>query len=350
MNLEQIITEELRDVGAAVRPPAPPDPALLVRRAEQVRVRTLVRSSATVVLAAAAVLAIIVLGAHLGNPKAAPPPLPQPTELPTGSAAAIPYQKDGVLYAGGVAVTGGTLNTVLEAGHYLVAELTNGSSSTLVIFRDGTEVGRLEHASRSNPTLSQDGTKLGYVERIGSVYMLVSRDLDADRELGRLTVDPSTFGIQGEATVGSLSIGPVGNDGTIHYDTDASYAWAPGGSPSAEPTSPEVPDIPGYPEFMIAEQLNPDQTWGAWLAPEDGGPSIEDGARAAYLRAQQPHRPDTRVSITLPADAKATNLRWETETDVLVFVDDDATGEHWHFLRCSITTKRCEVAPTPGAR
>ena len=345
MNIEQIITDELREVGATIRPPAAPDPAVLVQKAEQARVRTLVRSGASVVLAAAAVLAIILLGAHLGNPKAAPPELPQPTGLTTGAAPAIPYQ-DGVhVYAGGAVVPGGSVEYFGEAGHYRVAELGDSSTMVLVVFRDGDEVERLPGPARATPVLSEDGSKLAYLEHVGSTYVLVSRDLDSSRDLGRLELDPSTFGRQGEAAIGSLIIDLVEADGTVHYETDRSYAWKPGGTPKVETTITGAHDITGYPEFMLPTSLNPDQTWGAWLAPADGAPSLEEGGRAVYLRAQQANRPDTLVSITLPPDVKATNLRWETETDVLVVVDDDATGEHWHFLRCSITTKHCELAP-----
>ena len=94
MTLEQIITDELREIGAAVRPPPPPDPALLVREAERVRTRTVIRSGVSVVLAAAVVLGIIAFASHLGDPDAGPVPNPEPTVLPTGAPPAIPYIKN----------------------------------------------------------------------------------------------------------------------------------------------------------------------------------------------------------------------------------------------------------------
>ena len=38
---------------------------------------------------------------------------------------------------------------------------------------------------------------------------------------------------------------------------------------------------------------------------------------------------------------------WETTETFLTQVFDDPIGDTWHYVRCFIATKRCEVAPTP---
>jgi hypothetical protein len=51
-------------------------------------------------------------------------------------------------------------------------------------------------------------------------------------------------------------------------------------------------------------------------------------------------------TIVLPSGANAGALTWESDTSLLITIDDDPRGDRWHFLRCNITTKRCEIAPT----
>lgn len=353
MSIEQTLSEELRDVGAAVLPPPAPDAALLVRIAERARTRTLVRSGISVVLTAAVVLAIVALGGHLKNPDAGPVPTPQPTALPTGKPPQVPYIKNDVLYVKGQALAGswgGVVNHQASSIGYPDDVSGNPETGTMVLFHDGSELARFPHVATS--LLSPNGRKAAWIERDGQDWFAVVYDLETSRELGRIAVDAHDLGHVGPENEGWESLSSVDDDGVVIWaGVLTAHAWTPGHAP-VETSIPDGYDAqPGdFPDPSVVT-LSPDGAWGAWSEDRTGdqpqGTSTIPDQYDVHVFAQQPGQPSTRIEFRLPRNTNAAGAEWETTGDFLVTVFDDPTGVSWHYVRCTIATRGCEVAPTP---
>ncbi|MFL6156508.1 MAG: hypothetical protein ACJ72D_10470, partial [Marmoricola sp.] len=97
--------------------------------------------------------------------------------------------------------------------------------------------------------------------------------------------------------------------------------------------------------------VSPDERWGVWTTDHtgeqvQGGTAIPD-QYVVEVTAQQPDRPGSTIHFELPRSSNISSLDWETDRAFLAIVYDDPTGVSWHYVRCTIATRGCEVAPTP---
>lgn len=352
MNLEQTLTDELASVAGSLDVPPPPATAAVVQQAAQRRQRSRLRWTATTLLAAAAVVAAVVVGSQVGGPDAGPQPThPTPTGLPTGAPPRVAYVSGSRLYLdgrvvpgswGGVDVVGGTTLGYLDGAH--------GGVGTRVLFRNGREIGRITHVSVAQPSiLSPDGTKLAWVEREGGRFFLAVLDVPTWRELGRLQVDRSRLGHLGTEDEGWETVTSVTDDGTVAYGgVVAAHTWRPGSAPVDVAPRPSV-ESTDFPHSTGGVVVSPDGAWGAWITDRHGKATTDYGQVSDGVTLAHPGQPASQFTLGLPAGTDGHLLTWESSTDLLVTAYDDPRGDRWHFLRCNVLTRRCEVAPTPGA-
>jgi hypothetical protein len=355
MNVEQTLTDELRVVAGSVQPPPPPV-AELVRRAEQARTRTRAGRAAAIGLVAAAVVAAILIGNQVGRPTSAPPPAHHSkgaTSLPVGDPPRIPYVLGTTLYIGGEPQPGTWLGVDTVGKSSLASRAKGPGDYTVteaVLFRGGVEVARVKDTISA--MLSPDGTKVAWLDSAPDFSAAHLGELDAltGRVLGRLDLDPRTFDEKANEEAW-LSIAKVDDDGTVTYGgVLASHTWRPGSAPvdhgSAMP-SQEPPDIPN----VVDLQMSPDGTWGAWLTDRRGR---NVGNRTDYngvldgVTMQKPGDPGSRITIPLPAGTDLRGIVWESSTDVLLSVADNAVGDQFHYVRCSRLGRQCEIATKPA--
>lgn len=355
MNLEQIIRDELREVGAAVHPPPAPDPGLLVGGARQERARRLVRSGASVVLAAAVVLGIVLLGNALGHPTSAPSPAPQPTELPTGMAPQVPYIKNDVLYIDGRVRPGSWVGVITHQARsiaYLDDSTGVPETGTIALFRGASELARIPNVGAS--ALSPNGRKAAWIERDGASWFAVVYDMETHREMGRLEVDAHQLGHVGAENEGWETLSAVDNNGVVTWGGVLKvHTWTPGSEPVASdpPTDPGSTPSGDFPVDDSEVSLSPDGTWGVWVedrtAGQEQGTDETPDQYDRHLFAQHPGDPSSRFEFPLPPGLNISGGDWEMRMTVLSQVFDDPAGDTWHYVRCVITTRECEVAPTP---
>ena len=94
--------------------------------------------------------------------------------------------------------------------------------------------------------------------------------------------------------------------------------------------------------------LSPDGSMGAWLTDRAGrSETSADFTAFDAVTVQVPHHPGTRFTIALPEKTDLRGIAWETTTDLLLTVFDDLEGNKQHLVRCRVTQRQCEVAPTP---
>jgi len=354
VNVETTITEELREVGAPLRPPPAPDPATLVRAAGRARTRTLVRSGISAALAAAVILAIVVLGAHLKDPNAAPIPTPEPTVLPTGQPPQIPYIQNETLYVDGQVQPGSWAGVVTHQASS-IASLNDFTGTpetwTTVLFHDGSEVARIPHVGGS--VLSPAGRRAAWIERDGQDWYVVVYDLERSREQGRWPVDAHTLGHVGPENEGWEGLSAVDDGGVTTWAGALKvHTWTPGSAPvESDQTDPEPPSGQ-FPVDDAVVSLSPDGAWGVWNEDLTGDQVVQGSTETpdqynVHVFAQRPGQPGTRIEFPLPSNVNMGGADWETTETFLTQVFDDPTGDTWHYVRCFIATKRCEVAPTP---
>lgn len=356
MNVEQMITEELRTVGAAVLPPPPPDAALLIGEARRDRIRSLTRRVGSGILAAAVVLSVVLLGSHLGNPSATPPPTPQPTSLPTGAAPTIPYVRAGTLYLDGQGTSTGW-DSVSYEGAGAIGTRAGGDSlvTPIYLFYGGRPVRAITNASTQGAVLSPDGKQAAWVERVrsgadGGRWEVVAYDLAKDRELGRTSVDAHLLGHVGEENEGWLHLTRIDDNGAVWWaGLTEYYKWKPRSTPvQIDPNAYTGDKLTGFPADAGDVAVSPDRVWGAWLTDQHGriDPGTVETWRNDGVTLQKPESSRSRFTLKLPVGTDARGLDWESDSAVLVTVFDDPDGTRWHYLRCHLATRRCEVAPT----
>ncbi|MFL6155490.1 MAG: hypothetical protein ACJ72D_05355 [Marmoricola sp.] len=351
MNVEQTITDELRAVAGALRPPPAPDASLLTRKAEQARVRVLVRSGVGAVLTAAVVLGIILLGTHLGNPKAEPVPTPPAHSFPTGAPLTTYVDETGQLHVDGVVQAGSDwADNPLHIGDVTLAYAGSTGKERVVVFVGSTRVATLPRLAANNePQISPDHSTIAWAEPDGGKGAIVVARLGAQglTELGRLarravTLDPDNEGHE--------SVLSVANDGTVTFGGIlGGHTWTPGGTPRDVDLSELSNDLPGFPTNGEDIVRSPAGTWGAWLTdevdPGNGGGVVEFGAVAF----QQVSHPDTRVRIPMPVDeAHLQTLSWQDDTHLLLVVGEGESA--YHVVRCDIESHKCERAPMVPAQ
>ena len=350
MNLEQTVTDELRTVADAVQAPPPPAPDMLVRQAGRTRTRSSAKRFTVTALVAAAVLGAIVIGDHIGHPTSEPTPGPlhvppdASTALPTGSEPAVPYILGDTLYVDGKAQPGAWIGVRTAGGNTLALQSDSPGSfaTTPVLFRSGALLETL--SSARDAMLSPLGSKLAWIETSARQARLVVRDLDADQEIGRLSLDLDTVTGDSEATV---HLTGVDDDGTVHWGgVLVDRSWKPGSAPVDVAQPAATPRTKGFPSIAGGIERSSDATWGAWLTDHAGRTEPRSGVFDG-VTLQRPGDPASRFTIALPRGSDVRALAWESDTAVLLTVFDDQQGASEHLVRCSATARTCEVARTP---
>lgn len=321
MNVEQILTDELRVVASSVdAPPAPPT-GELIREAERARRRARLTRVAALGAVAAAVVAAIVIGNQVGRPSSAPEPAPP---SPSYYASGVPYVLQGILYIDHKAQPG-QWSYSTTTGEYTAA-VAFEPAMQVKILHDGEVIATLDQVY-SGVTFSPDGNVIAWVTADDGT--LVVRDLAAGRELGRaalhLPVPPN-----GE---GGVTLHGVQQNGTVYYFIgDQSWRWAPGQRQATKVAGSAVPNLeaPNLPGFPAATSLfvSPDQLWGAWLT--EGG---------AALAVQKPNDPGSRFTITLPGTVTDPYLKWLSTTRLRLNLEPSATSA----VGCDIVTRSCSL-------
>jgi hypothetical protein len=221
------------------------------------------------------------------------------------------------------------------------------------VFLRGARVGTLRHVVDGVVEASQSGRTLAWTEHTGgSAHVVVAAVRGATvRELGRLAVDP---GVLDNDSEGSERVMAVNDDHTVTYGGITSgHSWTPGGAPRDADVSRYLTRPTGFPNSVDPPDLNPAGTWGVWPTNDEGrSPADIDGVWTT-VTVQQPRRPDTRFTFTMPPGDNVQWAFWESDTDVVVAVSsrlpvagsaDEAEG----YVRCNVRTHGCEYAPTPG--
>jgi hypothetical protein len=348
VNVEQTLTEELGTVARSLNTPPPPSATDLVSRAERVRTRRISTTVAVSGLLAAAIVGAVVLGNDLGHPDSAPP-ITKVTvaPLPTGAAPAIPYVDGSTLYVDGRPVEGaygGSTTAGSTTLAYPAGQAGNFTSFTVLYDGARVAVGRAR-----NVVISPDGTKVAWAAVDAASAHLVEIDGTTGRELGRVALDRSLYSREGREDESWETVATVGDDGTVTYGSTATtHTWHPGHAPVDVALQNSAAPPAGFPWAAGWDLAVQPSGWGAWLTNSRGRTNSRgvDGWINDGVTVQRAHRPGTLETIVLPKGSNATGVTWESATKLLVHVADDASGDRWHFLRCDITTERCEIAPT----
>jgi hypothetical protein len=356
MNLEQILTHELEAVGSSIQAPPPPALPIIARDARVTRRRGALRRGTVVLLAAAAVLTAVVLGSRVDGPDAGPSPAPQPTSvptaLPTGAPPAIAFIEGDTLYVDGHAQQG-SWSAVLTHGRTSLAHLDDENRNgigTIALFHDGSLVLAVPHTQQA--ALSPAGSRAAWLERDGSRWFVVVYDLVSDTEQGRVAVDSHDLGHVGGETEAWESLSAVDDSGVVTWGgVLRSHTWTPGSAPVESAPAPPGTTSGDFPVDDGQVVLSPEGTWGAWTVDRSGeqeqGTSETPDQWKIEAFAQRPGDPSSRIQFTLPRNTPPVDIEWESEGSILLHVSDDPTGITWHYVRCAVATRRCEVAPTP---
>ena len=354
MNVEQTLTDELEMVARSVDTPPPPAVAALVQEARSARGRSRVRWAATT-FAAAAVIAAVVAGTQLGQPDAAP----QPTR-PTESADALPVGKPlrtyvdpttDALYIDGEAVRGNGWDSAETFGDLTLGYLGAQDSGYVGIFLGAQRVGTLHPDEANGVLVAPGGRTIAWVElKDGSGAVVVARvGTDGLRELGRLPVAALTFDVDNESRQHLIA---VDDAGTVTYGSAVGgHAWRPGNEPTDVDISAAQGGPAGFPGRADDVHLNRAGTWGAWLtSPRDPGAGGGEASWSA-ITFQQPNRPDTKASITMPDRLNdVRDFSWESDTDIVltIYTGNLFVHEVLEHVRCNVIDRACEVAPGLG--
>jgi hypothetical protein len=331
VNVEQTLTAELRAVASGAEPPAPPAVGHLVRLAERQRNRTRATRAGGVALAAAAVVAAVVLGQHIGRPDTAPQPVkPSPSYYADG----VPYYDHGGLYVGHRRQPGDW--TFVESnGDYSVAVAADQTAEILHHGAPVLRVGGFVFEAR----LSFDGTKAAWIATDGpDASALVVRDLVAGRDLGRLPLVLRAQGGQGVET----SLG-IRNDGTVFYEVGhRAWTWHPGGGapvrttrmPNSVQTHP-----PGFDGVAAPVRLSPDHLWGAWVTDPAGGELGDVKGKPLGVTVQKPGDLASRFTLPLPTGLDLAPIAfWVTPTEITFAGPEN--------IRCDIVARDCRALGT----
>ncbi|MFL6156162.1 MAG: hypothetical protein ACJ72D_08730 [Marmoricola sp.] len=346
MTLEETLTTELSTVAGSVQAPPPPV-AELVRRGEQARRSRTVRLVA-ITLATAAAIVAAGLATGVSGKLSSAPVTPSGTmthgPVPTGPPPQIPYVDYHRLYLEGDAQPG-LWSSVVSSGRTAVAEPYLPGKAR--IFRGQEQIGEIP-PDGLDVFFSPDSNVLAWTERSGTAAYIVVWSATSRRELGRLPVATMTLDNDDESVE---HLAGVSDDGTVTYGgVLAGHRWKPGTAPVDTPVL--LDDSPkGFPGDVAGVVVDPTGTWGAWATDRTGQDPAEMPGDGSYtgVTFQRPHEPASRFVIALPDGADVGSLLWESASNLLVQVYDDPDAVQSHFLRCSITTRQCEHAPTsPG--
>lgn len=284
------------------------------------------------------------------EPTAAHTPTASTTPLAVGAAPAVPYAVGPHVYVDGRALRG--VNGV-DSVHGATAVISLGNSEAgdttrYEVLRSSRTVARF---TARTVVVSRDGSKVAYLD--GTATHLVELLATTGREIGRTSVDAKVLGHQGEENEGWENLEAVQDDGTVWFGSvAASHDWKPGQPPYDVALRNGGPPA-GFPWRSGWDiSLSPTTDWGAWITNRTGHTNargvekwVNDG-----VTLQRKGRPATRTTIALPHGFNAGGLTWESATALLVEASDDPAQTHFVYLRCDITTKVCEHAPTAADR
>jgi hypothetical protein len=313
--------------------------------------RSRVRWTATTVLAAAAVITAIVLGNQAGRQSASPRPShPTPTSSPLQVGEQLKSYVDPDrrrLYVDGVVVPGAWYGET-RRGETTLGFLGEGGQGHLGIFWGTRRVGTLHDVVDDNVVVSRTGQTIAWLESsAGSVQLVVAAvTADSVHEVGRRSLDPVVLKTDSEAAEQVID---VDDHHTVTYGgVLGGHAWTPGQSPRTADITTFLTRAEGFPNSYYPPQMNPAGTWGAWPTDRDGRGHRDDsvGPYPAFT-AQRPNQPDTRMTFSRPvAEGPLQWMYWESDDDLILAEGD--SPESTTYLRCSVVTRRCELAPTPG--
>lgn len=348
-DVDQLLTDELREIADAVDVPPPPGvPDLASRARHEVR-RTRARAVAIAGGVAGVAVAAIVIGSQISGSDA--PTHPKSTGLRTGEPSHLPFLEGTHLYVGGQ-LQPGRWQQVISTGDTSIALLDAAAPrrQTLIVFRDDVEVVRVTGIAAYQVMVSTDGNKAAYVVLGGTDAHLVVLDTVARVELGRIAVSRSLLGHLGKENEAWEGIQGVADDGTVTYGgVLVTHVWNPGSPPVNHKASFDAFPPPGFPGNADSIVVSPDGGWGSWLTDPYAAPQAVDTSFGvpAGLTFQRPGKPETRATIALPHDGSPVRVAWEATTKVLVTVFHDPGGQSIELLRCSVVDKTCEYAPVP---
>lgn len=354
MNVEQILTDELRAVADAQNAPPPPEIDGLVRRADRARSQRRLRFVVTSGLVAATLVVAVTLAGHAGGPDAAPSPThPSPANLvdrlPVGDPPAIPFLVGETLYLFDQPVTGKWWDVQTVQGTTVAVRAVPPMGKPVLFDSDLKPTHLLDDAV-GTAVLSPDGTKLAWIEQVGSSALVVVYDLEAGRELGRAAFDAKLVHNEDGTQV---SIRELDDDGTVVYGGGLGMTrWRPGGPAVTVQNADADAPVDGFPVGPLELHRNGDGNWGAWLSDRDGAASATtaSGKRRVLdaVTFQDPTAPASRFTITLPDGYDLRTLTWESALDVLITYVDHEGAPVVRYARCNVEDRHCEHVPTPA--
>lgn len=363
-NIGPALTQELALVAGSVQAPPAPAVADLVHRAEHgVRRNRRRKATAGSLLVAAAVAGAVLAGSRIGDPDAAPPPAPQPTETPGVFGVEAPIRTWVDRY-GRLHLAGATFDDAIYANAQTTDDLTTAATGEYdggdtAVFLGTTRVGTLPKVYESDLPVSPDARTIAYTEfgnatrtKVSIVVVRVSPD--GITELGRLPVGSFWAGSGSETR---QRLFRVTDDGTVTYGGNTGrdgYTWTPGSEPRPADTGAFTGTPEGFPSVNLGNALgqitlNRQGTWGAW--PTDVAPGSDpDSPTFTGLTVQRPGEVASRWSFDFADDYAYVNLVfWETETTVILYADRRPPGQtsDGDYVRCDVVKHRCEDAPEP---
>ncbi|HET6154587.1 MAG TPA: hypothetical protein VFE15_16705 [Marmoricola sp.] len=370
--MEERVVAEMRARADDVPVPLPPiDDLVLAGEAaqRQGRHRTL--------LAAAATIAVVVLApwillahnhAHDATPRPVGPvtetasPTPSPTRvatsttlasLPAGPPPSIPYLAGHELHVHGVAIpTTGT--DLYAAGTTVLVQKFSETDPTWWILQGHRLVDVPELHGVFEVGISPDGDTVAWTSNpTSSTSRIVAWDPKTERDIARLDLPIPQTCCDG----GSIQAVSVDGHGNVYWNqADSSVAWRPGSAShqilgrnefmSIAPDGPVI-TAPGG-EAGLLGRISATGTWTriASLPSDQGlawtpdGTLVATGAEALIPRTQQ------TVLFDLPSDATTQPIAFEGDGAVLL--DANVGSGKDYVLRCSVSTKSCERALSPG--
>jgi hypothetical protein len=276
-----------------------------------------------------------------------------PTSLPVGAPPAVPYVVGTRLYLGGKAQPGihGVAATHGRTTLITIGNSDGGDTARYEVLRDGKAVARF---TTRYAVVSRDGSKVAWVAVDRTSAHLVEIDATTGHEIDRTSLDRSLYAHEGEESEAWETLVRVDDDGTVSFGgVAASHTWKPGHAPVDVPLRNDSAPPAGFPwRAGWDAALSPTTDWGAWPTDRNGRTDVHgtNGWVNDGVTLQRRGRPATKETIVLPHGFNAGGLTWESATNLLVHVSDDPDQAHWQYLRCDITTRSCELAPTPPGR
>jgi RNA polymerase sigma-70 factor (sigma-E family) len=375
MNIEQMLTDELRTVATGLAVPAAPVQRLRQEGHDRVVRRRKVAGVAAGLVAAAVAVMVASLSGTFEKRAEQDPAVPSLRNLPSGPAPSIPYVWNGDLHVNGKVVPG-EFTAVSGKREPLLVLGERGSAG---IFENGeiTAFARDVHYTE----LSENGRWLAYMSN-GDTRLVV-RDLRDGEEvhLGFPGNYPGDRGFtwlravddQGRAYVGAdLRVGRMFDPATgrlveLQYEgipMEAYDSWGPGPMAQSAQHDRAAPGMfalvaadgtvtSAFPTVDADFEAGPDAKWGIsttdrngvpeyWTDGEDPDALPMDSLTVVPLAGGEPR------TFVVVKDVRIEIVGWEDENVVLVQFMTLEVNEGG-LARCDVRNGRCEFAVPPSA-